>query len=459
MRTVLPLLVLGSVILFLPSTGDAREGGPGPQKPIWAPKGKTDRMLYDKACALQSRMWQHLSPEGLLIVRHRRGASGADLSHDALFRSDACMWTGCYMAAQACRWSVTRDPDALEQVRFLAKGMRALSDVTGTKGAFARNVGRPQTPGAGEKTIASPTGNGQRFRPDVSRDQLAGLTLGWTMVGTLMEDAALRALAAQQMRDIAIRIYQDKMWIRDHLGTMTEYGELRMNIKYAPFIRNGAQAAIGLAALIAAADLNPTDAAVARALRRLDQKGWDEALAHQNTQIAATVNSSNVHMIAIALAVIGRSAQRDGRPAHYAKKGMRALRRATVGWWNAGTCACFLLGQMPNDTPRLRGEIRATLHRLPAAEEPRTLVRVWRARRAAPIDQRQVSSWYWTNDVTLHHEWKPAAKLGPEVIWTGADWLFAYWLGRAAGEFTPLVGAGAKPREHHIPAERPVWTR
>ena len=52
-----------------------------------------------------------------------------------------------------------------------------------------------------------------------------------------------------------------------------------------------------------------------------------------------------------------------------------------------------------------------------------------------------------------------AEKLDDRVIWTGADWLFAYWIARTANEFKPLVGAGANPREHHIDAPRPAWTR
>ncbi|MDA1195918.1 MAG: hypothetical protein O2894_12130, partial [Planctomycetota bacterium] len=437
----------------------ARSGGPGPQAPIWPPAGKTDRMLYEKACTLQAQMWSHISPEGLLIVRHPRGADGAALSREALFRSDACMWTGCYAAAQACRWYVTHDPDALEQVRFLARGMAALSTVTGTKGAFARNLGRPTTPGEGEDVTRSTAMDGYWFRADVSRDQLAGLTMGWAFIGRFMEDEALRRLAGDQIRDIALRLVQDKMWLRDHRGNKTEYGELRTDIPFVPFIRNGALAAIGLAPLVAAADLNPADDYVGRALRDLDRGGWDEAQASQNTQLPMVVNSSNVNMVTVALLVNAISSQRDGRPAHYAKRGMAELRGATVGWWNAGTCACFLLGDMPGDKRTLRGEIRATLHGMPAQEEPRALVREWRQNRAAPIWMRQVSSWHWTNDVSHFHEWKPATELPDTVYWTGADWLFAYWVARAAQELIPIVGAGASPREHHIEAVRPPWTR
>lgn len=459
MRLFRLLPVLALLLAWPLSPADARSGGPGPQKPIWPPKGKTDRMLYEQACTLQMQMWKHLSPEGLLIVSHPRGADGAALSREALFRSDACMWTGCYAAAQACRWHVTRDPDALAQVRFLAKGMQALHRVTGSEGHFARNLGRPEKPGEGEQVTPSPAMQGYWFRSDVSRDQLAGLTLGWYFIGRFMQDPALRRIAAHEMRAIALRLWGDGMWLRNHLGHQTEYGELRPDVKFVPFRKNGALAAIGLATLIAAADLNPQDIHVARALRRLDQKGWDEALPTQNTEIADLVNSSNVQMTMISLLVIAMSNQRGGRPAHYAKKGLVALRRATVGWWNAAFCAMCLLGDMPGDKRTLRGEFRATLHGLPDREMPRRLVKQWKAKKAAPIWMRQPSSWYWTNDVTHHHQWEPAERLGPRVVWTGADWLFAYWLGRAAQEFIPIVGVGKDPTAHHIVAERPAWTR
>ena len=458
MRRFLPALPL-LALLLLASPVDARQYGPGPQKPIWPKPDKTDAMLYAKAVKLQSQMWRHLSPEGLLIIRHRRGADGADLSHDALDRSDAAMWTGCYAAAQACRWRVTRDPDALDQVRYLARGLQALSDVTGVRGAFGRNVGRPQRQPAGEKTIASPTGNGQWFRPDVSRDQLAGVVLGWYLIGRSMEDPQLRALAADQLAGIAIKLYEDKMWLRDYLGHKTKFGELRADVEFLPFTKNGPLAAIGFAAILAAAELNPQDARLRAMLARLDKEGWDEAIPDQHTFVADLVQSSNVNMVTCSLLSITMSLEGGGRYAHYARKAMRTLRAATVGWWNAGICACYLMGGVERGRDALLGEVRATLHCLPDEEQPRRLVREWHDRKVAPIWMRQVSSWYWTNDVTWHHEWAPAPELGPSVIWTGADWLFAYWIARAAGELTPQVGPGADPRAHAIAAERPPWTR
>jgi len=282
---------------------------------------------------------------------------------------------------------------------------------------------------------------------------------GWYLIGRYMEDPQLKALAADQLAAIAVKLYEDKMWLRDWRGERMKYGELRPDVEYVPFVKNGPLAAIGFACILAAAELNPQDGRLRAMLARLDRKGWDEAIPDQHTFVASLVNSSNVNMVTCSLLSIAMSLEGGGRYAHYARKAMRTLRAATVGWWNAGTCACFLLGGLQDGRDTLVGEVRATLHALPDEERPRRLVRDWRARKVAPIWMRQISSWYWTNDVTWHHEWAPAETHGPWVYWTGADWLYAYWIARAAGTLQPRVGPGAEPRTHRIAAPRPPWTR
>lgn len=448
------LLLLGLLFLFALPGADvgvavAADGGPGPGKPIWPKPGQLDKHLWTQAMSIQSRMWHHLSPEGLLIVRHTRGADAAQLSHEALDMADAAMWTGCYAAAQVCRWKVTGDPDALAQVRFLAKGMLALQRVTGVAGCFARNVGVPKSANPGEKSVASPTGNGQWMRDDTSRDQLVGMTLGWYFIGRYMEDPALVALAAQQLGAISRRLYDGGMWIRDHRGGKTKHGELRADVQFLPMVRNGTLATIGLATTVAAAHLNPEDRYLQEIVSHLGRTGWELAIANQFTFLPSRVTSPNVNMVATSLLVLAQTPNAQGRLGLRIGKGMRAIRKATVGWWNAGICACFLLsGSIAPERGRLLGEIRATLHGLPDREQPRQLVRQFRARKIAPIWQRQPSSWYWTNDVASFHIWKPGGELSDFQHWTGADWLFAYWLTRMAGELIPVVGPGREPRKH-----------
>lgn len=457
MRRLLLTSLLVSCVVLAAGSASARQRGPGPGRPIWPRPGETDDKLYARAMKLQSKMWHHLSPEGVLVYRHRRGATAEELSDDSLWLSDQAMWTGCYAAGQVCRWRVTGDPDALAQVRHLARGLEALSTVTGQPGCLARNVGLPIGSPDGERIEPSPTGNGLWFRGEVSRDQLAGVTLGWYFIGRYSGDPDLQRRAGVQMAQIAHRLYQHGMWLRDRHGKKTKHGELRPDVEYVPFAKNGPLAAIGLAALVAAADLNPRDVQLPQMIRQLDRKGWDDALPYQYTWLPSLLHNSNVNMVTLALLVIALSPQGDARFQHEAKKGMRALRRATVGWWNAGICSCFLLGGLSQGRREMVGEVRATLHGLPDHDRPRRPVREYVSNPIAPIWERPWSDWYWTNDVRWHVVWVPGGELPKQRRWVGADWLYAYWFARAAGQLRPKVGPGAVPTAHHCPVHYPPW--
>nr|MDJ0973809.1 hypothetical protein [Planctomycetota bacterium] len=329
-------------------------------------------------------------------------------------------------------------------------------------GRLARNVGvpihTPVVPGQFEGPVRpSPAGNGWWSRTDVSRDQLAGVVLGWALIGRYVKEPEIQALAKQQMEHIALRLDAEGMWMRDDRGKKTKYGELRKDVEYLPMRKNGSYAAIGLAPIIVAADLNPTHAGLQGLVRSYDKKGWDDALVEQNTQIRDLVNSSNVNMTTLALLCIALGER--PKEARRARSGMWQLRRATVGWWNAGICACFLLGGLHNDQARLLGEIRSTLHRMPDREKPRILVEAYKRWAVAPIDQRQPSAWHWTNNVRHFHIWKPGGKLPDEVMYTGADWLFAYWIARAAGALTPKTGPGARRETSRCEVDYPHWMR
>jgi hypothetical protein len=443
MRRVLPLALLA--LLVVAPRAEARRGGPGPGQPIWPKKGQVDRLLYERALELQAGMWWHLSPEGVFLESHTRGAGPDELSHQALALSDVAIFTGCYAASQAARWHVTRDPDALRQVRHLARGLANLSAASNLKGRLARNVGRldRSQPLDGRWNTLEPAPGlpGLWCRTDVSRDQLAGVTLGWALIGRFVDDPEIHALAQAETAAIARRLLADKMWLRDARGAKTKYGELRNDVAWVPFVKNGPLAAIGLAIVVVAADLNPDAADLQHAVGRMDMDGWDGALREQHTFLQDIVNGSNVHMVSLSLLALALSPR--ARIAASARDGMLAIRNATVGWWNAGICACFLLGGLTRDRVRLLGEIRATLHAMPGKDVPRALLDKHVVDHVVPIWERGPSSWHWTNDVRWRHVWKLGGPESPFLTNTGADWLFAYWLARAAGELKPLVGRGA----------------
>jgi hypothetical protein len=422
---------------------------------VWPRAGEKDHALYEKAMRIQARMWWHLSPEGLLVELHEIGAGPARLSHDALQLSDVAIWTGSYAAAQACRWAATGDPDALLQARHLARGMALLHDVTGVPGCLARNAGRLVSGGTGPSLSPSPL-EGLHFRGDASRDQLAGITLGWWLVHELVEDPEVRALAAKHTADTARRLAANGMWILDPRGERTEHGELRPDVQLLPFVKNGPLAAIGFAALVVASELNPDDAALFEMVQHLNREGWDEALTDQHTFVPSLLKATNVNMIACALLPIARA--RKHRFQTNAHDAVKRLRAATMGWWNAGLCSMFLLCDHP-DRRTLLGEIRATLHAMSEEDASPWAVTTWRAERIVPMRERQAwtSGWAWKEDPRMAAAQLVGTPNTCGQTWTRADWLFAYWLARVGGHLVPRVGPGADPRQSRCPVSMPPW--
>ncbi len=466
MRRLVALLLFALCLAWTPSVEahPRKGGGFGPGKPIVPKPGNTDAMLYAKAMRIQARMWWHLSPEGLLVDYHQQGAGEEVLSHYALTLSDAAMWTGCYAASQACRWHVTKDPDALEQVRHLAKGLAVLSDVTGQPGRFARNAGRivqdKSRLVAGspplEKVIASPAIEGMAFRPDVSRDQLSGLTLGWACILRYVDDPEIQALAKEQIKNVARRLWDDGMWLRDHTGKKTRFGDLRRDVKVLG-VGNGQNAAIALAPFAVAANATD-DQPVKLEYLELIRKRYPQALDDQHTWVRPALTASNVNMTHVALLAI-RLWARDGKAQHHARKGLEALHRATRGWWNAGYCACQLLGGIAGGRrPGIIAELRAVLHIMSEREIPKRDIAEWTVRRIATIREREGHhNWAWKSRLNLVRKPVKGSPDHPTMTLTRADWLFAYWLARAAGELKPKTGPGAGPLPQVCPIEVVPW--
>jgi hypothetical protein len=433
-------LALAALTLLSGATLQADRALNGPGRPVPAPVGRTDAELAEKATRLQARMPGHLSPEGLLAYEHRVGGTPEQLSEDVLKLSDAAIWTGCYAAAQACRWHVTRDPAALEELRRLAGGLALLAKASGRPGGLVRNVGRPLPGSSGfEKSEPSPMGEGYWCRGDVSRDQLAGVTLGWAAIGRFVEDPALREQARSELAALARRLRTDRMWLRDLRGKKTEYGELREDVEGLPFTKNGRHAAIGLAPVVAAAALDPAPD-LHDHLRRLLADGWGRALPEQFAWLPPLQSPSSVNMGFLALLTC-RLMDR-GIVAAKALEGLGMLRVATRGWWNGGYCGCLLLGGLQHRRAEVRDELRAVLHLMTEDEVPFAHQVTRQVSFIPTIVQRGNTHWTWKDQLGLVRDPPAPGAARAATTYTRADWLFAYWLARAGGELDPAP-AGA----------------
>lgn len=435
---------------------EARPPAPPPRQPPRPKPERTDAELYAKAARIQARMWKHISPEGLLVYRHSQNASPDTLSQEALELADAAIWTGCYAAAQACRWHVTRDPDALAQIRVLVKGLSLLSDATGRAGTLSRTVGRlPQGAAMPKRCVPSPSRPGIVFRYDVSRDQLSGVVMGWGIVHRLVDDPAIRDLARERLAQLAIRIKQDGLELRDYRGKETDHGDLRKGVDPLGVVSNGQSAAIAYATYIAA-DAAGGGALCLRCLRDLQREGWRDAIVQQHTSVRQHLSASNVNMTCLALATIAFLAS-DGTSRRNARSALRQLRQATRGWWNGGHCACHLLAALRYDRAATVDELRVSLHTLPEQEIPPRDYVERQLRRAATTVERHPSHWSWKSLATKAKVATPGSPPHPTITHTRADWLFAYWLARAAGHLKPASGPGAVKGPVVMGIPTPAW--
>lgn len=454
-RRLLLCLPFLCALIVLPAA-EARSTAPGPRQPPRPKPERTDAELFAKAARIQARMWKHISPEGLLVYVHPQGASPDVLSHEALKLADVAIWTGAYAAAQACRWHVTRDPDALAQVRVLTKGLALLSEATGTPGALARNVGRklPDQP-LPKECVASSARPGLYFRSDVSRDQLAGVVMGLGVIHRLVEDPAIRDLARERLAQIAIRIKQDGMSLRDWRGKKTKHGDLGKGVDPLGVVSNGQSAAIAYATFVAA-DAAGGGALCRTCLRDVQRDGYRDAMVQQHTGIRQHLSASNVNMTCMALATTAFLAS-DGTSRRNARSALMQLRRATRGWWNGGHCACHILADLRYDRRATLDELRVVLHTLTEEEIPPRDFIVREISRAATAPERHPSHWSWKSLATKVRIKTAGSPPHPTISHTRADWLFAYWLARGVGQLKPRSGPGAVAGPVVLGIQTPAW--
>lgn len=394
-----------------------------------------DRLLAERAVRVgRNTVARHLTPEGVLAYQHRPDATPAQLSADAVKMADTAIWTGCYAASLACRWHVTREPEALALCKRVAAGMDLLSRATGVEGCISRSVGRP-IPGEdpGRETRASPLGDGLCYRGDPSRDSLTGLVLGWDFLARFCDDPEVHAVAVRNLGAIARRLYAGKMSIRDVDGKVTTYGEL--SAKSALIFENGMYSAIGLSAMLAALIWDKGDDLL-RAWKKLDKDGWQDALDAQYLWLPAKVRSaSNMNMTQMALTVI--CVEDLGKPKKLALSTMREFRRFTRGRQNGGYLALYLMSGNGLYRDEVREELRQTLTDMPPYERGWADTEVVKRFDLVPIARRQVVDWAWKVESISEQLITSASRPDPDMTFSRADWLFAYWLARGAGELAP----------------------
>ena len=430
MRTA-PLFLLVSLLGLSLAPAFVAGDGPGGV----APQDARNGLLLARAVRVGRNVeTRHLSPEGLLAHQHRKDATPAQLSADVLRHADTAIWAGCYAASVACRYAVTREPEALALAKRCAAGLDLLSSATGVPGCISRAAGRPIAgEEAGRDVQTSPLGGGLAYRGDPSRDTLAGVVLGWECLARFVEDAEVRAYASKNLGALARRLKDDGMHLKDVDGKTTTYGSL--DPKVAGVLENGMHAAIGLATIQAGLTWSPGQD-LEDAWRALDRRGWFDAVDSQWTWLGTKVTSaSNMNMVHLSLLTLALEAK--GKPQRKATDALREFRRKTHGWQNGAYLSIALLAGQKEDRAGMVEELRETLLAMRPEEVPWRGAPIVTQSFLVPIERRPVDLWLWKIDPHKEQLTGPETVPDPVETYSRADWLFAYWLGRAAGELVP----------------------
>jgi len=94
--------------------------------------------LNDKAAGFDVDMQQYrLNQYGIASYA---SFNTADQKVGDVMDYDACLWTGMYVASQAMRYQVTKEPTAIENMKRSLRGMFILLNITDDKKQFARSI-------------------------------------------------------------------------------------------------------------------------------------------------------------------------------------------------------------------------------------------------------------------------------------------------------------------------------
>lgn len=212
---------------FCPMEVAARPGEPGGGDGPLLQKAKG----YDEWA---DRLWP--KPYGGMINtqfssdRHDHVQSYSDLQ-------DSTDWTGTYLASQAFRYAVTGDPRAKENAVRAVRTLDFFLKVTGRQGFIARFAGPLDSPflkslgGSCEATgkqpcyqLTGPGGQPSFWIGGTSRDQYSGWFFGMGVAYRLIDDPEIRALIRADVKEVIDALRSWGYEIRGPNGKPTEQG-------------------------------------------------------------------------------------------------------------------------------------------------------------------------------------------------------------------------------------------
>jgi hypothetical protein len=171
--------------------------------------------------------------ERRIAVRHKRHYLVADsqfsepgnsaTSHQYPNDNDG-LWTAIYVAAQAFRYRVTRDPRALESARKSVDAMLRLEAITGRSGFPARSFRHKSEPRHKDGIWHFTLDGEWEWKADTSSDEIVGHLFAYSIIYDLAADKALRERLRGAVSRIADHLIDHRYNLTDLHGGPTRWG-------------------------------------------------------------------------------------------------------------------------------------------------------------------------------------------------------------------------------------------
>jgi len=143
---------------------------------------------------------------------------------------DSCIWTGVYLGSQAFRYSITKSPEAFQNVKKAVNHLAGLLHVTYTEGYIARYWG-PQNPIIyNEQECMKNTRchkvndgpyKGNYWIGGTTKDQYSGWFFGMSLAYDLVHDNEIREIIRKCVIEVVDKLIKNKWIILDEKGKYT----------------------------------------------------------------------------------------------------------------------------------------------------------------------------------------------------------------------------------------------
>jgi hypothetical protein len=179
--------------------------------------------LADKAAYFEQRIAERHKRHHLVSDSEFSEPGNKATSHQYPNDNDG-LWTAIYVAAQAFRYQVTRDPQALDSLRKSVDAMLQLEAITGRPGFPARSFRHKNEPRHKDGIWHFTTDGDWEWKADTSSDEIVGHFLAYSVVYDLVADEHLKKRLRGAVSRMADHLIDHRYNLTDLHGGPTRWG-------------------------------------------------------------------------------------------------------------------------------------------------------------------------------------------------------------------------------------------